>query len=199
MWPWSVALHTVNCPCQTGPSSDPYTRKHGHSTDPKEPRLQKSSEAPKTTCCTQPTSSTPPSQTSHEKSKVFILTSSSCWKKTWIKHVWRGLVPLITGLKTTSPRRRETVSHAEVVEPTKFHANHPNCSDEKNDQPAQALPPGRRLGLSARHCDSCCRQRPCRQTAQSDQLQTPGRSSAMEVTTIYLYLFFTKTVHIYIY
>ena len=32
-------------------SSDPYTRKHGHSTDPKEPRLQKSSEAPKSTGC----------------------------------------------------------------------------------------------------------------------------------------------------
>ena len=40
-------------------SSAPYTKKHGHSTGPKEPRLQKSPGVSKRTCCRQPTSSIP--------------------------------------------------------------------------------------------------------------------------------------------
>lgn len=197
-WPWSVTLHAVDCLCQTGPTKPracsavltPIQGSTGTALTPRSHAYRKALRLPRP-----PTAHNQLHQ-HHQarhlmKNPIFILTSSSCWKKTWIKHVWRGLFPLLTGLKTTAPERRETVSHAEVVEPTKLHANHPNCSEERNDQPAQALPPGRRLGLSARHCDSCCRQRPCRQTAQSDQRQTPGLSSAMEVTTKILMKTFT--------
>ena len=45
-------------------SSCSYSRKHGHSTCPKESRLQKSSGTPKRTCCRQPNPSLPSSQMS---------------------------------------------------------------------------------------------------------------------------------------
>ena len=76
--------HSIFC------SPAPYARKHGHSTGPEEPRLQKSSGVLKRTWYRQPTSSRPP--------------SSGVLKRTWYRQPTSSRPPSPGALKRTCCR-----------------------------------------------------------------------------------------------
>ena len=79
-------------------SPAPYARKHGHSTGPEEPRLQKSSGVLKRTWYTQPTSSRPPSSGA---SKEDLVQTTNFIKTTKLWGSKEDLVQTTNFIKTT--------------------------------------------------------------------------------------------------